>query len=218
MLAFSLDAAMRADSVERLVIVAGTHTVAAVKMLVARAKPHRKPVSIVTGGVERQHSVALGLAATAPDADVVVIHDAARPLVESVLFDRCVAAARSTGGAIAATPVADTIKRVRDGRIVATVPRDDLWAAQTPQAFQRARLVAAFASELAGARAFTDEAGLFEALGWEVEIVPGNPTNMKITVPADLAVAEALLACRQETIESAGRSEPADPSPPGSTR
>jgi 2-C-methyl-D-erythritol 4-phosphate cytidylyltransferase len=158
----------------------------------------------VTGGVERQHSVALGLAATAPGCDVVVIHDAARPLVDAGLFDRCVDSARTSGAAIAATPVVDTIKRVQAGRIVNTVPRDDLWAAQTPQAFLRDRLMAAFETSIAEERIFTDEAGLFEALGWEVIVVPGSYSNFKITRPGDLAMAEALMTMGPGTTTQSG--------------
>lgn len=199
LLTYSIDAAVAAQSIDAIVIVAGAHTRTAIEELVAGSDRKRKPLFIVNGGAERQHSVARGLAVTQPGVDVVVIHDAARPLVDAGLFDRCVSLACETGAAIVATPVVDTVKRVRDGRIVETVPRDDLWAAQTPQAFRRERLAAAFDTALARDRTFTDEAGLFEALGWAVEIVPGSASNIKITVPADLAVAEALLATIRES-------------------
>lgn len=198
LLAYSLDAIEAAMMVTDTVIVVSEHTRDAVRQMVDAAD-WRKPIQIVTGGAERQHSVALGLAATTRKGDVVVIHDAARPLADSGLFDQCVEVASEFGAAITATPVVDTIKRVHSRKILETVPRDDLWSAQTPQAFDRARLVEALASDTARERSFTDEAGLFEALGWEVRIVTGSAANLKITVAADLAIAEALLALRQET-------------------
>ncbi len=198
LLAYSLDAIDAAMTVTDTIVVVGEHTRDAVRQMVDAAD-WRTPIRIVIGGAERQHSVALGLAATTIDCNVVVIHDAARPLAASAWFDQCVEVASDFGAAVTATPVVDTIKRVHSRKILETVPRDDLWSAQTPQAFDRARLVAALASDTARERSFTDEAGLFEALGWEVHIVTGSAANMKITVAGDLAIAEALLALRQET-------------------
>nr|MBA3416350.1 2-C-methyl-D-erythritol 2,4-cyclodiphosphate synthase [Chloroflexia bacterium] len=142
----------------------------------------------------RQDSVVAGLAAT-PAAEVVVVHDGARPLASAALFDACVAAARETGAAIAAVPVADTLKLVEAGRIVRTVDRAGVWAAQTPQAFRRALLLELFAR--AGERSVTDEAALCEALAIPVAVVEGSPANIKVTRPGDLAVAEALLLSRR---------------------
>jgi 2-C-methyl-D-erythritol 4-phosphate cytidylyltransferase len=93
-------------------------------------------------------------------------------------------------------PVVDTIKRVREGLIVETVPRDDLWAAQTPQAFRIDRLLAAFAEADRRGLTVTDEAGLFEALGWPVAVVPGDPMNLKLTYRGDISLLEALAASR----------------------
>ncbi|MGH7949384.1 MAG: IspD/TarI family cytidylyltransferase, partial [Candidatus Binataceae bacterium] len=99
------------------------------------------PVKITPGGAERQDSVRIALALTSAESDLVVVHDAARPFATSELFERCLAAAATAGGAIAAIPVADTLKRISGGAIATTVPRTDLWQAQTPQAFQRKLLV-----------------------------------------------------------------------------
>jgi 2-C-methyl-D-erythritol 4-phosphate cytidylyltransferase len=192
MLAHVLDAIEGALLVRAVVLVAGEHTRPAVEDLVAEGG-WAKPRAVVQGGPRRQDSVAAGLGATPADAPVVVVHDGARPLASARLFERCVEAALVHGAAIAAVPVSDTIKRVRDGLIAATVPRDDLWAAQTPQAFRRELLAAALVSPVAAETTFTDEAGLLEALGHPVAIVPGDRSNIKITVPDDLAVAEALL-------------------------
>ena len=199
LLAYSLDAAERATTVASIVVVAGAHTQMEIDELVA-AGPWRKPVQVVVGGAERQHSVAAGVAATSGECDVVVVHDAARPLVEAAAFDRCAVAAHEFGAAILAAPVVDTIKRVRAEQVIATVPRDELWSAQTPQAFRRELLLSALASEAAGMYAFTDEAGLFEALGLAVAIVPNEQPNLKITRPGDLAIAEALLSIRAQDL------------------
>lgn len=201
LLAYSLDAVEQATTNVSVVVVAGPHTEAEVRGLIA-AGPWRKPVQVVLGGDERQESVALGTGATSDDCDVVVVHDAARPLVEAAAFDRCAIAAHEVGAAILAAPVVDTIKRVRSGTIVATVPREELWSAQTPQAFRREALLSALGSEVARMQVFTDEAGLFEALGLPVAIVPNEQPNLKITRAGDLALAEALLAVRSRQAET----------------
>jgi 2-C-methyl-D-erythritol 4-phosphate cytidylyltransferase len=196
LLAYALAAAQDAASIREVVVVAGEHTRQAIEALVGDG-PWPKVRSVVVGGERRQDSVAAGVAALPPEIELVAVHDAARPLVEPALFDRCLDAARRTGAAVAAVPVADTLKRVVDGRVVGTVSRDGLWAAQTPQAFRRALLVAALERGRRAGGTATDEAGLCEGLGIEVAIVAGDPTNLKITHAADLALAEAVLAQRR---------------------
>jgi 2-C-methyl-D-erythritol 4-phosphate cytidylyltransferase len=145
----------------------------------------------VVGGATRSESVRAGLAAVAPDADVVVVHDAARPLASTALFAAVVDAVR--GGADAAvpgTPLADTVKRVSSDRVIATIPRDDLVAVQTPQAFRPAVLRAAH--ERGGDA--TDDAALVEQSGGAVVVVAGDARNIKITNGDDLALAVALAA------------------------
>ncbi|MGB0059759.1 IspD/TarI family cytidylyltransferase, partial [Candidatus Binatus sp.] len=101
------------------------------------------PVKITPGGIERQDSVRIALGLTSAESDLVIVHDAARPLATPAIFEACLIAAARTGGAIAAIPVSDTLKRVADGAITATIARAGLWQAQTPQAFRRDLLVAA---------------------------------------------------------------------------
>jgi 2-C-methyl-D-erythritol 4-phosphate cytidylyltransferase len=144
--------------------------------------------AVVAGGATRSASVRAGLAAVDPAAEVVVVHDAARPLAGVDLFDRVVTAV--LGGADAAVPgvaVTDTLKRVRDGQVVGTVDRSDLVAVQTPQAFAAEALRRAHAP---GPEA-TDDAALIEAMGGRVVVVTGRPDNLKITTPEDLARARA---------------------------
>jgi len=151
-------------------------------------------VGVVAGGETRSGSVRRGFEAAAPeDADVVAVHDAARPFLSTEEIVGVLREAESVGAAIAATPVVDTIKRSAGGRIVETVDRGDLWAAATPQAFRGAVLRQALAS---GEDA-TDEAALCERLGIPVAIVPVSRFAFKITTPEDLALAEAIVARRK---------------------
>jgi len=147
-------------------------------------------VACARGGATRSDSVRAGLALVAPDADVIVVHDAARPLASPALFERVIrAVVDGADGAVPALPVADTVKRVEGDRIVETVPRDGLVGAQTPQAFRADALRAA---HRVGA-IDTDDAALVEANGGVVRIVPGDRRNLKLTLPDDLQLARALL-------------------------
>jgi len=147
-------------------------------------------VARTIGGPTRSDSVRAGLALVPADADVIVVHDAARPLASRQLFERVIrAVADGADGAVPALPVADTVKRVEGDRVVETVPRDGLVGAQTPQAFRADALRAA---HVVGA-VDTDDAALVEANGGVVRIVEGERRNLKLTLPADLELAEALL-------------------------
>jgi 2-C-methyl-D-erythritol 4-phosphate cytidylyltransferase len=152
-----------------------------------------KVARAVRGGAERQDSMRAGLAALPGDVDVIAVHDAARPLVLPADVARAIDAAVRTGAALLAVPVRDTLKRVRDGAVVETPARAELWAAQTPQVFRAALLREALAKAEADGFTGTDDAQLVERLGCSVAIVEGDPSNLKITWPADLAWAEAVL-------------------------
>jgi len=193
MLAWSLDALEHAETIGPVVVVAGSHTVDAVRQLV-RQEGFAKVRAIVAGGERRQDSVGAGLAALPEGIEIVVIHDGARPLAEPELFDRCAAAAAESGAAIAATPVADTLKRVVEGVIAGTVDRAGLWAAQTPQAFRLETLRRAMAAS--SGEIVTDEARLCEVAGLPVSVVPASPANLKVTHAEDIPVADALLRQR----------------------
>lgn len=149
------------------------------------------PVTAVTGGVTRSDSVRAGLEAVPDDADIVVVHDAARPLAPLHLFLAVIDAVRSgADGAIPVVPVVDTVKRVDGKRVVETIARDDLVLVQTPQAFRAAVLRAAHEGSPVG----TDDAALVEAAGGTVVTVAGDVRNLKLTQSYDLEVAQALLA------------------------
>jgi 2-C-methyl-D-erythritol 4-phosphate cytidylyltransferase/2-C-methyl-D-erythritol 2,4-cyclodiphosphate synthase len=149
---------------------------------------------VVKGGDRRQDSVANGFAAVAPESDVVLIHDAARPFVSADLIDRTIDAAAAHGAAIAALQSRDTVKRVAgDGRITETIPRETIYLAQTPQGFRRDVLAAAVELGRSGVEA-TDEAMLAERAGYHVHVVDGDPGNVKVTTSADLDAARARMA------------------------
>ena len=156
------------------------------------------PVKITPGGNERQDSVRIALALTSAETDVVVIHDAARPFADAALFSRCLETAARTGAAIAAIPVSDTLKRVADNAIIATLKRTGLYQAQTPQAFQRRLLVAAHERALREHVIATDDADLVEQIGGTVEIVEASALNLKITTKTDMEIAEAIAASIRE--------------------
>lgn len=144
----------------------------------------------VTGGETRSGSVRAGLRAVADAADVIVVHDAARPLATRTLLDSVLDAVRAgADAAVPAVPVPDTLKRVDGTRVVETVDRSDLVAVQTPQAFRAEALRAAHATSADA----SDDAALVELAGGTVVVVPGDPRNLKLTRPADLSVAAALL-------------------------
>lgn len=148
----------------------------------------------VVGGLERQDSVAAGLAALDESFDLIGVHDAARCLVRPAEVERVVIRAAETGAAILATRVRDTIKEVEGKVIVGSPSREGLWAAQTPQVFRAQWLRDAFAHAERGGFRGTDDAELVALVGHVVHVVEGSDQNLKLTHPGDLAVAEAWLA------------------------
>lgn len=194
-LAHVLDAIERTTSISAVVVVTRASAVGRVEALL-HSGGWSKTCSVVGGGLRRQDSVAAGLKHVPDTADLVLIHDAARPLVTPDLIDRCIAAALPHG-AIAATPVTDTLKQVdEDGRILRTIPRESLWAAQTPQVYPREKLWTGICHPAFLENTYTDEAALFESMGWRVAVVLGDADNIKVTWPSDLERAEAALRRR----------------------
>ncbi len=152
---------------------------------------------VVDGGAERFESVANALALVPDDVELVAVHDAVRPLCTPAQIDAVFAAAEKHGAAMLAVPLADTLKRVdADHRITETVPRADLWCAQTPQVFRRDWLAEAYAKRGGLTQAITDDAQLVEAIGHPVFVVPGSASNFKITTTDDRELAEAIVKAR----------------------
>ncbi|BDP42677.1 2-C-methyl-D-erythritol 4-phosphate cytidylyltransferase [Deinococcus aetherius] len=152
--------------------------------------PPGVPARAITGGATRQESVRRLLRATS--AEVVLVHDAARPFLPSRVVHALLEAIPETGAATAALPVADTLVRGEAGRWGGLVPREGLWAVQTPQGFRRELLLRAHEAAHAGGFGATDDAGLVAWLGGEVVLVPGDARLFKVTTPGDLALAHAV--------------------------
>ncbi len=165
--------------------------------------PLKKVLRVVPGGKERQDSVYNALKVLkreSEELEVILVHDGVRPLVPPSLVGRVVTAARRHGAAILGIPCQDTLKRVNSRReVLDTVDRQQLWQVQTPQAFRTALLWRAYQEAMSRGLYATDEAGLVEALGQPVVVVPGSPLNLKITTQDDLKIAEAFLACKRGT-------------------
>ncbi len=217
LLAHTLAAIAAAPEVRRIVLVTAEDRLDRIR---AAAWLPARVASVVAGGPRRQESVAAGLAeldrlaaagatdlrdgdvggaperATAEDSDpVVLVHDGARPLVDPALVSRVARSAAALGAAIPVVPLAETLKRIDGDRVAGTVDRDKLATAQTPQGVRRSILAEAFGRFPAnGPETWTDEAALLEACRIVVHAIPGDPTNLKVTLPADLARVEAAIA------------------------
>ncbi len=197
LLRHTVDAIAAAPSVASIVVVTASDRVAALQ---GESWLPDKVALVVAGGERRQDSVRAGFAAletTRPDPGgrrPVLVHDGARPCVSADLIEAVVAAVERHGAAIPVLPVAETVKRVLDDRIVETVDRSNLVAAQTPQGVRRGLLREAMARDVATSGIWTDEAALLEACTIPVHVLPGESTNLKVTVPADLARVTATLS------------------------
>ncbi|MGO8683752.1 MAG: 2-C-methyl-D-erythritol 4-phosphate cytidylyltransferase [Thermoleophilia bacterium] len=157
-----------------------------------------KPVLLAEGGRERADSVRAGLLQVPNEARAIAVHDGARPLFSRHVFASCLDALLLADGAVPGCAVSDTLKRTIDGGVVAaTVDRSDLWAVQTPQIFRAEALRAVYSRPYVGGA--TDDAMLLEQSGLRVVVVPSTPANVKITTPADLPLAGALLSWETET-------------------
>ena len=188
-LAWSLAAALASGSFSRIVVVTRADRVAAVEAIV---RPRAPDARVIAGGVTRTASTWAALEALG-DADVIAIHDSARPFVPPSLFTRCVELARRDGSAVAGLPLADTVRRADEaGAAVEELAREGLWSAQTPQAFRRDLLERARAA--AGDRTFSDDAAAVAAAGLPVRMVLGERRNLKITTTEDLGYARELVA------------------------
>jgi 2-C-methyl-D-erythritol 4-phosphate cytidylyltransferase/2-C-methyl-D-erythritol 2,4-cyclodiphosphate synthase len=176
-----------------VVVPAGQGSETAGVLRANRATGLRPALDVVDGGPRRQDSVANAFARVSGTADVVLVHDAARPFVTAALIDRTIDAAAAHGAAIAAVQSRDTVKRVERGVIAATIARESIYLAQTPQGFRREVLAAAVALGRSGVDA-TDEAALAEGAGYQVHVVDGDAGNVKITTEEDLVAARARAA------------------------
>lgn len=184
----TLDAFLAADSIAEVVVVCPAER----WELLGGGFP--KPVRRVDGGADRQDSVVAGLAALSAQTDLVAVHDGARPLVAPADIDRCVAAALEFRAAALARRVTETLKRSDAADFSAgAISRENLWFTETPQVFEIPLLLEAYEAVTAQGLAVTDEVSAMEAIGVQVKFIESIHPNLKITTPADLALAEALL-------------------------
>ena len=195
-LAWTLKAAFASKSIEWIGIVGQPKDKSSIFSIL---KDSSKLITWIDGGKTRQESVQLGLLALPAHAKHVLIHDGARCLISPLVFDEISQKVISGGAVIAATQVTDTIKRVdKDGVIVGTPVRADLWSAQTPQGFPVDKLKDAHNQAISNGWNVTDDASLFERLDIPVKIYDAGPSNIKVTTPFDLVIAEALLSSKED--------------------
>jgi 2-C-methyl-D-erythritol 4-phosphate cytidylyltransferase len=190
LISYSIATFAQHTAIDELVVVTSEANLEAIRKLVGD-RAH-----VIQGGLRRRDSVLKGLEAIAESCDYVIVHDAARPLVNADMIDEALAGAREVGASLCAVPVSDTVKRADpSGRVSSTVTREGLWLAQTPQAFRTDLLLRAHQSIDINV---TDDAALIELLGEPVKLVMGSTRNIKVTLPEDLALAQALLAATQD--------------------
>ena len=155
-----------------------------------------KVTKVVVGGAERIHSVLAGLREVDPAAELIAIHDGARPLVSQEVLNEVVARGWATGAAVPAVPITDTIKREENGQTVETVDREQLRAVQTPQVFEAGLIRATLEKAVQDGESLTDDCAAVERLGMRVSLTAGSRENIKITTPFDLLLGEAILEGR----------------------
>jgi 2-C-methyl-D-erythritol 4-phosphate cytidylyltransferase len=193
LLSWTLKAANEAKSIKWIGIIGQSYDFPLFTDIIAHINP-LKPVKLIKGGDTRQQSVYNGLQALPQNAEKVLIHDGARCLATPDLFNRCAETLLHSQALIAAIPVKDTIKVVNSNLIVKdTPPRENLWAAQTPQGFDVKLLKECHQKGLNLGWEVTDDAALLEKCGFPVQIVNGEETNLKVTTPIDLTIAEFIL-------------------------
>ena len=203
-LRWTVEAFAGRDDVDGIVVVVGQGETAEVREILRGVD---KVMSILPGGANRQESVYIGLSCLAGEDDsLIAVHDGARPLVDQATINRCFATARERGNAVAAVPVVDTLKAAEaDGVVRRTVEREGLFAVQTPQVFRWGTLARAHVDARDMGFVGTDEASVVENAGSEpINLVTGSPENIKVTRPADLRVAEALMSARVNPPKSGG--------------
>lgn len=189
-LAYSLQTISRLDDLKQLVVVVAEQDLATAADIVGKTNGVSKTIQLVSGGEERQDSVANGLASIGNADGLIMVHDAARPFVSLACMQRCIGRAATTGAAIVAVPAHDTVKLCDDGLIKETIDRRRVWLAQTPQVFRADWLRQAYHTAKQERLRATDDSALLERCGYTVSVVEGEPANRKLTAPEDLRWAE----------------------------
>jgi 2-C-methyl-D-erythritol 4-phosphate cytidylyltransferase len=179
--------------VDAIFVIAPQDEMAMVQTDIVEKYQYKKVLKVVRGGRMRQQSVWNGLRAIKSDCSWVVVHDGVRPLITPQLIEAGIREARQTGAAIVAVPARDTVKRLAPGGKLQTLPREEIWLAQTPQIFEFSLLCRAHQKANQEKFRGTDEASLVERLGQAISLIPGDYGNIKITTPEDLTIAETLI-------------------------
>ena len=195
-LAHTLDAFERCDSVDEVILVVGIGDLRLVSEEVVDRYEFTKVRKILSGGEKRQDSVWEGLKAVEAGTEIVVIHDGVRPFVAPEHLSESIGQCRKCDAVITAVPVKDTIKEAEDGLVTSTLDREKLWAIQTPQTFALDLILRAHQQAMGAALIATDDAALVERLGHPVHLLRGSYHNIKITTPEDLALGEIILKNR----------------------
>ena len=199
-LAYSVETFSKSGLIDEIILVVPGDWVSFTKTDIADKLSTDKVIKIIAGGPERQDSVLNGFSSLSGKPDIVVVHDGARPLVSSELLEEVINEASGCGGAIAALPAGDTVKKASAEMYVGgTIPRDSLWFAQTPQAFRYDVLKNALSAASRDGFLGTDESQLVERTGVNVKLVKGSPYNIKITTPEDLRLGELILKEQNKT-------------------
>lgn len=194
LLFYTLNALQNSNDIDEIVVVAPRGDLTHTRKNIVGKFNFEKVISVVAGGSERQDSVKKGFEAISADTDIVLIHDAARPLLNEILIKEVISVAEEKGSAIAAVSIKDTLKMAADGIVRNTFPRENFWRAQTPQAFNYNILNECYERKLDEEAIFTDEAQMVEYAGFEVNIVEGPEYNIKVTTPDDFKLAGFLLS------------------------
>ena len=193
-LSYTLDTLSRSDEIEEIIVVTRAGEIDFCKNNVVKQFNFSKVTAVVAGGEKRQDSVYRGLMSIKKEVDFVLIHDGVRPFLTQGLLKEVIKCAAQFKNAITAIPVRDTLKRVdKKGCVGETISRDSIWHIQTPQVFEYCQIMEAYKEAFKNNFYGTDDAGLVERCGYPVKVVVGTPQNIKITMPEDLTMAEAIL-------------------------
>lgn len=195
----TITAFINCQDISQIIVVVPSDKLTETETLLVNHQLDRKKISVIAGGLRRQDSVLAGLKKVEPGIDIVLVHDGARPLITPELISRCYQATQQSGAAIAAIPVKDTLKKGNSDQFVEdTIDRSYLWRAQTPQGARKELLLESYAG--AETSDFTDESSLLEQAGIEVQLVVGAESNIKITNPEDLELAERIMTKPRTTM------------------
>jgi len=205
LLSWTIEKFEQCASVDAIIIVVAEEDLIYVSEFVVDRYDFEKVVKIVPGGKTRFESILRGLRAVPEEANIVLVHDGVRPLVSAEDISKVAAEAEVFDAAILATRQKETLKRGEGGYVIATLDRDRIWVAQTPQAFKYEAIISAYIQALDDDREFTDDASVCEAYGISVRIVEGDPRNIKVTTPVDLELARQLLLEEEEAHSKAAQ-------------